>query len=145
MLVPPHPGMSVVRNAELVSRCLHEPSHTNLPLPSAMEVTNMSWASVVPKTCLHNTKRAREGWRYRFNVLKCRKSGIVIDITLGQFLGTMKPYVFNNTDQFFSQVPGEIIYFHKTKEEDIDEQVSRDNAEFRSRFSKDSKPGRFIN
>ena len=105
----------------------------------------MSWASVVPKTCLHNTKRAREGWRYRFNVLKCRKSGIVIDITLGQFLGTMKPYVFNNTDQFFSQVPGEIIYFHKTKEEDIDEQVSRDNAEFRSRFSKDSKPGRFIN
>ena len=55
-----------------------------------------------------------------------------------------KPYVFNNTDHFFSQVPGEIIYFHKTKEEDIDEQVSRDNAEFRSRFSKDSKPGRFI-
>jgi len=43
--------MSVVINAELVSQCLHEPSHTNLPLSSAMEVTHMSWASVVPKTC----------------------------------------------------------------------------------------------
>ena len=78
------------------------------------------------------------------NVLKCRKSGIVIDITLGQFLGTMKPYIFNDTDQFFSQVPGKIIYFHKTKEEDIDEQVSRDNADiYKLRGSKDSKPGRF--
>ena len=51
MFVPPHPGMSVVRNAELVSRWLH------LPLPSAMEVTNMSWASVV--SAQHKTQVAR--------------------------------------------------------------------------------------
>jgi len=48
------------------------------------------------------------------NVLRCKKTGIIIDITLGQFLGTMKPYIFQDEDQFFRHVPGEVVYFFKT-------------------------------
>lgn len=77
------------------------------------------------------------------NVLKCRESGVIIDVTLGQFLGTMKPYIFNDVDQFFSQIPGEIVSFCQTSTKAIDEQISRDNAEFRSMVSPDSKPARF--
>jgi hypothetical protein len=64
MFVPPHPGMSVVRIAKLVSRCLH------LPLPSAMEVTNMSWASVV--SAQHKTQVARSERRFA-TVILCVK------------------------------------------------------------------------
>ena len=77
------------------------------------------------------------------NVLKCRESGILIDITLGQFLGTMEPYTFKSVDEYFSQIPGQVLYFEKTHEISIDEQVSRDNAEFRSMLSPDSKPANF--
>lgn len=77
------------------------------------------------------------------NVLKCRESGVIIDVTLGQFLGTMKPYIFNDNDHFFSQIPGDIVSFRPTSAEAIDEQVTRDNAEFRSEVSPDSMPARF--
>ena len=77
------------------------------------------------------------------NMLRCRKTGIIIDITLGQFLGTMKPYIFQDEDQYFSHVPGEIARFYKTTESDINSQVTRDNAPFREVTSPDSKPGNF--
>ena len=77
------------------------------------------------------------------NVLRCLKSGIIIDITMGEFLGTMKPYIFNNTKQFFSLVPGKIIYFEKTSENDINEQITRDNAVYRKEISPDSIPALF--
>ena len=55
------------------------------------------------------------------NVLKCRESGVIVDITLGQFLGTMKPYIFKSVDDYFSQIPGEVLYFEKCDEMAIDE------------------------
>jgi len=77
------------------------------------------------------------------NVLKCRESGVIVDITLGQFLGTMKPYIFKSVDEYFSQIPGQVLYFEKTNEMAIDEQVSRDNDEGQSKRSPDEKPANF--
>ena len=77
------------------------------------------------------------------NVLKCRESGVLVDITLGQFLGTMKPYIFKSVDDYFSQIPGQVLYFQKTDEMSIDEQVIRDNAAYRSKISPDAKPANF--
>ena len=101
-------------------------------LPLRTEVVESLMPESFPPHCSHN-------------VLKCRETGIIIDATLGQFLGTMSSYIFLDTDQFFSQVPGKVLYFVKTGEECIDSQISRDNAEFRSLVSPDSKPARFTN
>jgi len=75
------------------------------------------------------------------NVLKCRKSGIVIDPTLGQFLGVMNPFVFSNKDQLFSLVPGTYLFFKKTSEIAIDDQITRDK--FLAKISPDVGPQRF--
>ena len=93
-------------------------------------VENLLTSPNLPPLCHHN-------------VLKCRESGILIDITLGQFLGTMEPHTFKSVDEYFSQIPGQVLYFEKTGEISIDEQVSRDNAVFRSMLSPDSKPANF--
>jgi hypothetical protein len=77
------------------------------------------------------------------DVLRCLKSGIIIDITIGEFLGTMKPYIFSNTKQLFSLIPGKILYFKKTSENHIDEQLTRDNAACRKEISPDSTPALF--
>mmetsp|Transcript_16242 Transcript_16242/g.23920 ORF Transcript_16242/g.23920 Transcript_16242/m.23920 type:complete len:315 (-) Transcript_16242:91-1035(-) len=86
-----------------------------------------------------------EGYRPHcsHNFMKCKESGIIVDCTLGQFLGTMKPYIFSDMDKFLTQVPGEVLYYSKTNQSDIDQQVGRDSAGFRSLISPDSTPNRF--
>lgn len=77
------------------------------------------------------------------NVLRCRNSGVVIDCSLGQFMGTTKAYVFHNAASFLSSVPGDILFFQKTDTTSIDEQVARDNQAFRSRKCPDAIPAKF--
>ena len=77
------------------------------------------------------------------NVLKCRKTGRIIDITLGQFLGTMKPYIFDSDEEFFSHVPGDVFFFCKTAEEAIHQQVARDSSPHLARLSPDAMPVKF--
>lgn len=77
------------------------------------------------------------------NVLKCRRNGILLDITLGQFLGTMSTYIFEDTDSYLSIFPGTVLSFHPTNDLAIAEQLSRDNATFRGMTSPDSVPAKF--
>lgn len=78
------------------------------------------------------------------NVLRCRKTGLLVDMALGQFLGTMKLYMFWNEEDYFSQIPGTVLNFKKVAEHHIDEQVERDCSKYRSIASPDSIPDRFI-
>lgn len=78
------------------------------------------------------------------NMLKCSRTGIIIDITIGQFLGTVKPYVFKDTGEYFSHVPGKVVSFHKTPKEDVDAQVARDSDVLHVSLSPDTKPERFV-
>jgi len=82
-------------------------------------------------------------FRCYHNVLKCKKSGIIIDCTLGQFTGKMKPYLFKKVEDFFSEIPGKVTTFVKTNENAIDEQVSRDNLPYRLKGSIDAMPANF--
>ena len=53
------------------------------------------------------------------NVLRCNKTGIVVDVALGQFLGNMQPFVFASMDKFIEKLPGKFLGFTKTSDCDI--------------------------
>ncbi|KAL7528214.1 hypothetical protein ACHAXR_002329, partial [Thalassiosira sp. AJA248-18] len=77
------------------------------------------------------------------NALKCRKTGAVIDFSLGQYIGSMSPIVFDNEDAFAAAIPGEVGRIFPCPQKDIDEQIKRDNAAFKSRASPDSLSSAF--
>ena len=77
------------------------------------------------------------------NFLRCRKTGVIIDITIGQFLGTMKPYIFQDMEELFASIPGEGAKVAKTEKSAIDQQVARDNNNSAGSFSPDAVPERF--
>eukprot|EP00978_Attheya_sp_CCMP212_P042461 scaffold258989_cov51-Attheya_sp.AAC.1 len=61
-------------------------------------------------------------------VLKCALTGVIIDLTLGQFTGTMTPYVFPSLDKFISVLPGDFVHTHPCSEDSIQKQIVRDEA-----------------
>ena len=77
------------------------------------------------------------------NALKCRDTGVIIDLSLGQFTGCMLPMVFANEDEFEAAVPGEVVQIFPCPQKDIDEQIKRDNSAFRARISSDCLPAKF--
>ena len=62
------------------------------------------------------------------NILKCASTGIVVDLTLGQFTGTMKPSVFPDMKSFGEALPGAIQEVHSSSELSIQQQISRDDT-----------------
>jgi hypothetical protein len=78
------------------------------------------------------------------NVLRCRQTGIVVDMALGQFLGTVQPYIFSSMDDFIQHVPGKVMAYDKTSERDIQMTYDRDDAAHRKRISPDAAPVPFI-
>ena len=77
------------------------------------------------------------------NFLQCRKTGIIVDMALGQFLGVMTPFVFDNVEHYRATAPGTLLYITPTDESAIEDQMERDRAEYRSRMSPDVTPDRF--
>lgn len=77
------------------------------------------------------------------NALKCHDIGIVIDLALGQFTGTMAPYVFKDEKEWIAEIPGGVIHVFKTEETDIQGQIARDCAPWRAQLSPDATPARF--
>ena len=74
------------------------------------------------------------------NAIKCHKTGVMIDLSLGQYIGSMSPIVFINEDAFAAAIPGEVGRISPCPKKDIDEQIERDSAAFKSRVSPDSVP-----
>ena len=107
---------------ELTSACSHPRTEIVQPV--------LPYGGGYPPHCSHN-------------FIKCKESGSIIDCALGQFLGTMKPYIFNDMDEFLHQIPGDVLYYFKTKQDEIEQQAERDSAKFRSRVSPDSIPSKF--
>ena len=61
-------------------------------------------------------------------VLKCNKTGVIMDLSGGQFIGSMQPAVFLNLQSFEASIPGEIVHFMEAPEHEIQEQLSRDSS-----------------
>jgi hypothetical protein len=66
------------------------------------------------------------------NALKCRETGVVIDLSIGQFTGTLIPHVFKDENAWTAAIPGQVITVFKTSESDIQGQIERDNAPWRA-------------
>ena len=52
--------------------------------------------------------------------------------------------MFTNQQEFFDQVPGDVVCFQKTDKEAVDQQIDRDNSSLAGQRSPDSKPARFV-
>ncbi len=77
------------------------------------------------------------------NVLKCHKSGVILDITLGQFMGEMSTYIFGDEECYISSFPGKVKTFYLTDESAINQQIQHDNLTFYKKASPDSIPSNF--
>ena len=62
------------------------------------------------------------------NVLRCRKSGVIIDLTGGQFTGNMQPATYANLDSFKASLPGKVLLFRECPESEVQEQLDRDES-----------------
>ena len=74
-------------------------------------------------------------------VLKCSLTGAIVDLTLGQFTGTVAPYVFPSLGSFISVVPGHSVETHPCSEESIQQQIARDESH--TQISPDATPRLF--
>lgn len=62
------------------------------------------------------------------NVLKCSQTGAVVDLTLGQFTGTVTPHGFLSLGSFISVLPGEFFETRLCPRTDIQQQIARDES-----------------
>lgn len=74
-------------------------------------------------------------------ILKCSATGAIVDMTLGQFTGTVTPRVFKNTASFVSAIPGTRVGLFPCSEESIQQQIARDES--LARLSPDAVPRLF--
>ena len=95
---------------------------------------------------LNEPVEALQGWppHCSHNMLVCRTTGIVVDLAMGQFLGTIEPFVFESMAEFRARLPGQILDTWKISESNIQEQIARDNSARRRQQSPDSTPKRFV-
>jgi hypothetical protein len=71
------------------------------------------------------------------NILLSKKSGTIIDLSIGQFTGEMFPKAHSSWEEFERCLPGAICHKHVCSSEDIEGQYSRDVAsvQFRKKSS----------
>jgi hypothetical protein len=60
------------------------------------------------------------------NFLRCKKSGIILDMTGGQFTGTMQPAVYTNLESFKASLPGKVLEVRDCPESEAQDQLGRD-------------------
>jgi hypothetical protein len=73
-------------------------------------------------------------------MLRCRRTEIIVDPVLGQFTGCLKPYVFRNMDEYISHIPGKVVSTLPTSQEAIEEQLVRDFHSAKMHMRPDSTP-----
>lgn len=80
------------------------------------------------------------------NIVCCseRATGCIVDLSMGQFTGTMTPYIFRNWNEFRSVIPGEVVHVHPFPREELGFQLINltINAHTQPQ-SPDSDPRRF--
>lgn len=76
------------------------------------------------------------------SMFKCRPSGVVVDLSLGQFTGDMMPKVFRSVEDYRSRFPGDIVHVAVVSKQGIDHQVHRDEDAAR-KISPDSESIKF--
>jgi hypothetical protein len=74
------------------------------------------------------------------NLLRCRRTEIVVDPTLGQFTGCLQPYVFRNMDEFVPQIPGTATKAFPTPQEEIELQIGLDSNQAKRSKRPESTP-----
>jgi hypothetical protein len=78
------------------------------------------------------------------NFLKCKPSGIVlVDLSLGQFAGTMAPFVLGSIAEYLPLIPGDILQVEACPQSALDQQYERDSTSYRRQASPDSVPRAF--
>ena len=76
------------------------------------------------------------------NFLRCRKTGSVVDFSLGQLTGTMTPRAYSSMEEFLAGVPYDVLDVGQSSDGDIEGQLGRDR-EAGSMASPESVPDRF--
>jgi hypothetical protein len=76
--------------------------------------------------------------------LKCSATGVILDTSIGQFIGSMAPIIFQDINGFKSMLPGQMIHVFPCTEQDIQGQIVRDSAPWRAMKSPDYTPTRKI-
>ena len=66
------------------------------------------------------------------NVLLSKKTGAIIDLTGGQFTGTMQPATYNDLRSFKAALPGRVLHFRECPESEVQEQIERDTSTART-------------
>lgn len=62
-------------------------------------------------------------------VLMCRSTGAVVDLSIGQFIGSMSPRIFPSIDAFVKVLPGQIVHTaFPCSPESIQMQIDRDST-----------------
>jgi hypothetical protein len=74
------------------------------------------------------------------NMLRCRRTEIIVDLALGQFTGCLQAFVFRNMDEYISHIPGEVIRTCPTPQEAIEGQLVRDSNSARKSKRPESNP-----
>lgn len=75
--------------------------------------------------------------------LKCSATGVILDVSIGQFIGTMEPIIYQDINSFKSMLPGQMIHVFPCTEQSIQGQIARDSAPWRAKKSPDCPPVRF--
>jgi hypothetical protein len=74
------------------------------------------------------------------NMLRCRRTEIVVDPILGEFTGCLQPYVFRNMDEFVRQIPGTATKAFPTLQEGIELQIGLDSTQAKRSKIPESNP-----
>jgi len=77
------------------------------------------------------------------NFLKCKISGIIVDLSLGQFTGTMTPLVFGSMEEYLPAIPGDVLHVEACPQNVVDEQLKLDSASWKREASPGSVPSAF--
>jgi hypothetical protein len=74
------------------------------------------------------------------NFLKCKISGIIVDLSLGQFTGTMTPLVFGSTEEYLPANPADVLHVNACPQNAVGEQLKLESASWKREASPDSVP-----
>jgi hypothetical protein len=82
------------------------------------------------------------GYRYH-TILKCSATGIILDTSIGQFIGSMAPIVFQDINAFTSVLPRQIIHVFPCSKDALQRHIAQDSALTKTLVSPDLTPPRF--
>lgn len=76
-------------------------------------------------------------------VISCQQAGCIVDVSIGQFQGTMSPKIFEDISTFKQELSGNVVHLFPCSLADMNRQIEIDSAAWKSKISPDSIPTRF--